>query len=294
MDRIIFENKEEIIDKITNYIRIDRLNLLLVGIVPPGFIDETISLYYLDKYNRKEYKDIIILDGFNDINNNTISNINIFYNKVSIHKKILIIYNFDNIQEYIQNLFKQFVNNKIITIFTCKSKQNIYETIITRTNHIYFDKLKEDNVLKYINILSKKYGVNVNEEILEYTKNLNINQIKKIFVYLKLVNNTEINIKELINYLYCIDNEVIGKYLEYVKDSKLNESIEIMYKLYNQGYSVLDIYNFIYDYVINNLNKDNSYIINIISHYINKSYEGFDTQLSLVFFTNKLINRINI
>jgi len=62
-----------------------------------------------------------------------------------------------------------------------------------------------------------------------------------------------------------------------------------MFNLYDNGYSVTDIYFFIYEYVKNNLNNDNGYILSIVSYYINKIYDGYDSKLSLVFFTNNII-----
>lgn len=292
------ENKEKIILQINECIKNDNLNLLLIGNIPSNFIKQIIEIYYKTKYNTNidnRHDNMLILDGYNDINNNIFNNIKTFNNKVTFRKKIIIIYNFDNLSDYLQTQFKDYINNKIIYILSCKNMDSIYETILTRTTHIFFEEFKRENKILYINKLIKKYKIYLNiseiEDILN--KNINIFEINKVFKYIKLTNK-DYNIKNIIDNLYCIDISKIKLYLELIKNKDIKGSINLMFNLYDNGYSVMDIYFYIYEYVKNNLNNDNGYILNIVSYYINKIYDGYDSKLSLVFFTNNIIKKTNI
>lgn len=294
MEYIIFENKEKIISQINECIKNDNLNLLLIGNIPSDFITKIIELYYKKKYNisfDNKYDNMLTLDGHNDINNNIINNITTFKRKVSLKKKIIIIYNFDNLSDYLQNNFKRHITNKIIFILCSKNIDSIYESILTRTTHIFFEEFKKDNKILYINTLIKKYKIYLNDSEIEdiLNKNINIFEINKVFKYIKLINIKDYNIKNIIDNLYCIDISKIELYFELIKKKDIKGSINLMFNLYDNGYSVTDIYFFIYEYVKNNLNNDNGYILSIVSYYINKIYDGYDSKLSLVFFTNNII-----
>ena len=62
----------------------------------------------------------------------------------------------------------------------------------------------------------------------------------------------------------------------------------MLFTLYDKGYSLIDIYHFMYEY-IKITNHPNKYvIIEKLCYYIQYVYEGFDNKIMLVFFTNEL------
>lgn len=291
MDTFIFENKNKIMVDINNYITNDTMNLLLIGIIPENFIEAIIQLYYKEKYNC-DYcvnENVLFIDGYNDINsslcNTTIYN---FSKKVNIKKKFVVIYNFDNFSDILQSSFKNYINNNIFFILCTKSIHKIYETIITRTHSIIFEKITSKNTIIYINKLCNQYNITLNENDKNVMLNMTLQEIKNIFNYIRLLNNEDI--KDILDNLYCIDKKNIENYFNQIKKQDFKKSIVILFDIYEKGYSLIDIYFFIYEYIKTNINN-NEQVIHLISFYINKIYEGFDSKLSLVFFTNDCIQK---
>lgn len=297
MNSLIFENKTKIIEDVNKYIHNDSMNLLLLGIIPDYFIDEVINLYYNIKYkceydSKNHNENILFIDGYNDINSTICNNlIHNFSKKVNIKKKFIIVYNFDNFSDNLQSGFKNYIHTNIFYIFCSKSINKIYETIITRTNHILFEKLSNDNTMTYINKLCEKQNISLSEKdkniLIE--KNMTIKDIKNIFNYIRLLN--KVDIKNILDNLYCIDKKNIDCYFNNIENKDLNNSIKILFEIYDKGYSLIDIYFFLYEYIKNNINNNNNEVIHIIAYYINKIYEGYDSKLSLVFFTNDCIQK---
>ena len=63
-----------------------------------------------------------------------------------------------------------------------------------------------------------------------------------------------------------------------------------MFGLYDKGYSLIDIYHFMYEY-IKVTNHPNKYIIiEKLCSYIQYIYDGFDNKIMLMFFTNDMYN----
>lgn len=300
MNNLIFENKNKIIQDVTECIYKDDMNLLLLGIIPENFIDEVINLYYNIKYKceyeREKYNEnILFIDGFNDINSSICNNlIHNFSKKVNIKKKFVVIFNFDNFSDILQSGFKNYINKNIFYIFCSKTINKIYETIVTRTNHIIFEKLSYENINIYINNLCNYYNIQLSRDdkniIVE--KDMTIQEIKNVFNYIRLLKKSDI--KEILDNLYCIDKKNIECYFKKIENNDLKGSINILFEIYERGYSLIDIYFFIYEYIKNNINNTNNNVIHLIAYYINKIYEGYDSKLSLVFFTNDCIKSIFI
>lgn len=295
MNEIIFENKDKILNEINDSIMKDTLNLLLIGEVPENFIEEVINLYYNKKYNcnydhKMFNENILFIDGYQDINSSICNNvIHHFSKKVNIKRKFVIIYHFDNFSDILQANFKNYINNNIFYIFCTKSINKIYETIITRTKHIYFDNLSSENIIKYINNLSQLNKIELKQEDIDFIleKKMNKNEIKNIFNYVRLLN--KVDIKDIIENQYCIDNKNIETYFNHIEKNDLKESIKILFNIHDKGYSLIDIYFFIYEYIKNTMKNEN--VIHLVAYYINKIYEGYDSKLSLVFFTKDCIKK---
>jgi hypothetical protein len=71
---------------------------------------------------------------------------------------------------------------------------------------------------------------------------------------------------------------------------EIKESTQILFGLYETGYSLLDIYYFIYEYLkINKERRGISYLyIEKICFFIQYIYDGYDNKVMLLLLTNEL------
>jgi hypothetical protein len=282
MDKIIFENKTHILKQLKECIENNNLNIILTGVIPNGFIKECIKPLNIPESN------VIFVDCFNDINilsdNNPIA---IHSKKTSKFKKVIVILNFDNVSEYIQANFKTYMNSNTFFIFCSDSINKIYESIVTRTTHIVFKPNSHENLILYLR--SNSGNLDISNIDLDLLKHTTFDTIDNIINYVKLLGDISIT-DEHIHELHLFKNNNIMEYIKLVKLKNI-DAIQILYKYYELGYSLLDIYFFIYEYVkISMVTEFGFEIINIVSYYINEIYEGHDYKLMLVFLTSDIIN----
>ena len=98
------------------------------------------------------------------------------------------------------------------------------------------------------------------------------------------------NISDISPHIVLFDNEILDKYFELVHEEYIKEATFKLFELYEKGYSLLDIYHFIYEYLkgCSKLRGISYLYIQKICYYINNIYEGYDNKLMLLFFTNEL------
>ena len=294
LDDVILNNKHEILKNIHNYINNNTLNLLLIGSFNTlkNVLIELIVKEYYNKYNLHNYNEYILnIDCFNDINlSNNINEIKTFCKTIKSYKKCIIIENFDIITESNQQYIKILMdnNNETFFIFGCENTSKINEIIQTRmipiliqdyTNHEYNELI--DKIMLGENIYFNK------NQLLEY-KNLSPYFIFNLFNKLKLLKlNNSYNILE---YIYIVDTKDFDIYTTHIKNNEIKLASNILFKLYDKGMSLLDIYNYLYEYYRNIQDIYKYKFIEQLCKYIKYIYDGYDNKIMLLFFSNDIIN----
>jgi hypothetical protein len=81
-------------------------------------------------------------------------------------------------------------------------------------------------------------------------------------------------------------------YTKLIKNKKLNEAIQLIYEIYDKGYSVMDILDNYFLFIKNTsiLSEDEKYnVIPIICKYITIFHNIHEDEIELALFTNNLI-----
>ena len=303
---VIMQNKSEILGLLNHYMNTNNMNLLFIG-SNNTFKSKIITLLVEEYYNKKRinYKNLVMnIDFFMDITySNSINEIKTFCKTNTLHPKIIVIDNFDIINESNQQYLKKWMDNckNTFFIFGCENTNKINEIIQTRITPIYIEDLNTDNYRELIETISKKENIIIDnvDDLLKY-KNMSIYFIYNLFYKLKLLKKT--HIVDIIPYITLIDYTLFDNYFDLLKhdnssdsnDSNdsihLKQAIEILFGLYDKGYSLIDIYHFLYEY-IKVTNHPNKYIIiEKLCLYIQYIYDGFDNKIMLMFFTNDVFN----
>jgi len=292
LNEVIFDNKLNILENINTYILNNDMNIILLGIIPNQFIRLLVDKYYSDKYNIDTPNDHVLdVDCFSDLNISSDNNDIIIFSKSKTHyKKFVIIYNLEQINDNIQVYFKNIMNPSTFFIFCSDSIQKVYETILTRCKHIQFHPLKHIHYMEIINDLCKQENILLEETDKDFLiSHSNVDYIYHIFNHFKLLNKNIIEAGTITNYIHYIQNNKFDEYINHIKNNELTNAFDILFYYYDKGFSLLDIYYFMYEYIkINTPSQLNYDIIEILCAYINNIYEGFDTKLCLVFLTNDI------
>ena len=83
--------------------------------------------------------------------------------------------------------------------------------------------------------------------------------------------------------------------LNILKNSNTKSAIKEIIKVYNDGYSVIDIFYFYYNYVKNNEKISDSMrfiIISSLCNYISLINNNYEDEIELVLFTNKVNEKL--
>lgn len=294
---------DEIKNLFSNLVLMNNLNLIIHGDSGSGkttIINALINEYY---ENNNHLDNVLYLNNLKD------QGIQYYRSEVKTFcqtknninkKKIIVIDDIDFIPEQSQQVFRNCIDkyqNNVFFLCSCKNLQKVIDSLQSRQIII---KLKNHTNSDCVKIMNKIINL----------ENLNLTQESKI-VLLKLANNS---IRIMLNYLekiklldIPITLEIIDKlgsnisyfvfneYTEYLLLNQTKKAIDLLYNLFDEGYSVIDIYDnyFYYIKIISDLSEQHKYIvIEILCKYISIFHNIHEDEIELALFTNELKKRL--
>jgi DNA polymerase III delta prime subunit len=299
-----FEIEQEMTNILKTLIQIDNLNILFIGDMGSG---KTAMLNALIREYYNGFKESQYMENVLHINSLKDQGINYYRNDVKTFcqncsliknkKKIVVLDDIDLINEQSQQVFRNCIDkfsNNVHFISSCSNIQKVIESLQSRFTIIKIKPLQRDNLAKIMN----KIKVNENIEIANDAENFILdicNNTAKILInYMekfKLL-NMPITLDLATSVCTNISFNSFQKYTEFLKDKKLNEAIQLIYSIYDKGYSVMDILDnyFLFIKTTNILSEDEKYIITpFICKYITIFYNIHEDEIELALFTNNLI-----
>lgn len=298
-----FEMDKQLLDLLNALIIMDNLNIILYG--NPGcgkttLINCIIREYYKNDYNKNN---ILIINTLKE------QGISYYRNEVKTFcqimcsipnkKKIVVLDDIDIINEQSQQVFRNCIDKYSSNVHFISSCNNIQKVIDSLQSRVFIVKLKliDNNSLKeIINKICKNEEINVSKEAIEFIISISSNSIRTIINYLEKFKLISLNITEDIAKKLCT-NIYFNDFVKFTtlcksKDN-LNNAIMIIYGIYDQGYSVIDILDnyFIFIKCTNIVNDVEKYkIIKLLCKYICIFYNIHEDEIELALFTNNLIN----
>jgi DNA polymerase III delta prime subunit len=295
---------DEIIKILKTLIVMDNLNILLIGDIASGktsLLNSLIREYYTG-HNPKEYEDNIMY-----INNLKEQGINYYRNDVKTFcqtcsvikgkKKFIVLDDIDLINEQSQQVFRNCIDkfsHNVHFISSCTNIQKVIESIQSRLTIIKIKPLQKDQLFKIIDKIKANENISMDVEAEEFIVNISNKTVKILINYMekfKLVNehithNLAVKLCSNISFITFED------YTNLIKNKNLNNAIQLIYEIYDKGYSVMDILDNYFLFVKNTdiLNETEKYnVIPIICKYITIFHNIHEDEIELALFTNNLI-----
>jgi len=300
-----FEVDEEMVQILNTLIDMNNLNILFIGDMGCGktsILNALIREYYKGNTDKQYADNVLHINSLKEQGINYYRNdVKTFCQTCSIiknKKKIVVLDDIDLINEQSQQVFRNCIDkfsHNVHFISSCSNIQKVIESLQSRFTIIKIKPLQRNNLAK----IMKKIKIAENIEISEDAENF----------ILDICNNT---VKILINYMekfkllavpvtFDLANSVctnisffsFQKYTEYLKDKDLVEAINLIYSIYDKGYSVMDILDnyFLFIKTTNVLTEDEKYMITpFICKYITIFHNIHEDEIELALFTNNLIN----
>jgi DNA polymerase III delta prime subunit len=213
-------------------------------------------------------------------------------------KKIVVLDDIDLMNEQSQQVFRNCIdkfNENVHFISSCSNIQKVNESLQSRLTIIQIQPLERSNMHTILKKIKHTENIDMNEETEQFLLDISNNTAKVLINYMekcKLLNQT-ITLEIAMNVCTNISFMQFSTYTEMLKAGNLQEAIKILYSIYDNGYSVMDILDnyFLFVKVTKILSEDDKYkIIPFICKYITVFYNVHEEEIELALFTNNIIN----
>jgi DNA polymerase III delta prime subunit len=301
-----FEIDQEYINILKTLINIDNLNILIIGDIGSGKTSLLLAIikeYYSTVKNKQ-----LINENIMHINNLKEQGIQYYRNEVKIFcqtkssiqnkKKIIMIDDFDYINEQSQQVFRNCIDkysNNVHFITSCKNTQKIIDSIQSRVTILKLKPLSNKYLKNILNKIKDKENIILENELEEFILNISNYSIRQLINYMEKFKILDIPINKMNINEICTNlcYTLFEKYTNVIIfDKNLQEATSIIYNIYNEGYSVMDILDRYFLFIKNTkiINEETKYkIIKIICEYISHFHTIHEEPIELVLFTNSIL-----
>jgi DNA polymerase III gamma/tau subunit len=192
------------------------------------------------------------------------------------------------IQSYLKILMEEFPH--VVFALGAESTKKIIESIQTRTTPIYFEEWTTTEYRQLVDRILQQEGMVIHSlDALFSLPSLSIYFIFNLFHKLRILQVTEVD--HLTPYLHLHDPRQLDLFFDCIGKEDLKAAVQVLFLEYEKGYSLLDIYHFLYEYLkVSKKWKGLNYLyIEKLCSYIQQIYEGNDHKLMLLFLANEFL-----
>ena len=245
------------------------------------------------KHYVSQFSHLYEINVFNDLSSQLdLTELKTFCKTVSSKSKVVLIEHFDMLSEIIQSYMKIIMEEfpNVVFAFGAESTKKIIESIQTRTVPIYFEEWTTVEYRQLVDRILVLEGMEVGSlDALFALPSLSIYFIFNLFHKLNILQVKKVD--HLTPYLHIHDPRQLDLFFECIGKEDLKAAVQVLFLEYEKGYSLLDIYHFLYEYLkISKKWKGLNYLyIEKLCSYIQQIYEGNDHKLMLLFLTNEFL-----
>jgi len=289
-------------------IKMNNLNILLIGNTGCG------KTSLLDAIIR-EYYNTPKIDPFNILYINNLQEQGISYyrnevktfcqttSSVSGKKKIIILDDIDFINDQSQQVFRNCIDkysHNVHFIASCSNTQKVIESIQSRCTLIKMNAVGPDILKKLIYKIKIEESIDITPEAERFILNICNNSIRLVINYMEKFKLLDCSItlkktKDICTNISYFDFEKYTKYWYHERDFK--KAREIIFSIYNKGYSVMDILDSYFQFVkfTDLLDEQDKYkTIKFIMKYIAYFHTLHENPIELTFFTFDVLEHLTI
>ena len=306
-----FYGNEHLISILKSLMEIDDINILVTGPTNSG---KTSLLYAVIR----EYYDLKKNDSFPEnnimfINSLKEQGINYYRNemksfsqsKCSIYgkKKLIIVDDLDLINEQCQQVFRNHIDKYKANVHFISVCSNVHKVIESLQSRLHILKMISPDIATVQTIMNNiilKENLHISDEAREYLLSFSKYSIREILSHLEKIsilstNNELIDIEKCKNIISNISHKQFENYIENIKANKLQDAIDILYYIYDYGYSVIDILDMFFSFVKTTqyLDEERKYkILPILCKYITYFHSLHEDVVEIVIFTQEIYDII--
>lgn len=290
---------------IRTLIEIDDINILFVGNSCSGktiLLNIIIREYYgLSEHEPIPENDILYINNLKE------QGISFFRSEMKTHsqsrssifgkKKLIVIDDIDLINEQSQQTFRNYIDKykkNIHFISVCTNIQKVIESVQSRLHIIKIEQPTDTQLMVLYDIVVSQEKLNISEDakkfLIIYCKKSYrslLNQMEKMYI---LGRPIDISLCKML----CseVNYNHFELYINYLHNKELHNAIQILYSISSLGYSVVDIYDYLFTFIkeTNLLNENQKYLlIPLFCDYITIFHSVHEDPIELALFTNRVL-----
>lgn len=288
-----------------NMILMNNLSIMLIGNSGSGkssLINVLINEYYKNIDDSIKNNNIMIINTLKE------QGIQYYRNEVKTFcqipsviknkKKIIILDDIDLINEQSQQVFRNCMDkysHNVHFLCSCLNTQKVIESIQSRLINIKLSPFKKENLYNILSKIKHNENIEIDKESEEYVLNLSNNSIRILTNYMEKFKLLDQKITlDIVNKL-CTNINFLDftDYLNLCRKKDLKKSVDIIMKIYDSGFSVIDILDnlFIFVKINESLNEQYKYeLIKLLCKYITIFHNIHEDEIELCLLTNNIIN----
>ena len=306
-----FVGNKQLISVILSLKQIDELNVLISG---PSNCGKTSLLYAiirnyykLDKTQTLPESNIMFINSLKEQGINYYRNEmkSFCQSKCSIigKKKLVIVDDMDLINEQCQQVFRNHIDkykSNILFVSVCSNIHKVIESIQSRLHIIKMITPDFHNVREITNKVIQCERLVIEPDAREYLLSFSKFSIRQVLSHLeKMVilndSTTVFTIDICKNILSNISQHQFEEFVHCLQENNLKKGIDILYSIYDYGYSVIDILDMFYSFIKSTdiLDENRKYeLLPIICNYITYFHNLHEDSIELVMFSHEVYNSI--
>jgi DNA polymerase III delta prime subunit len=297
-----FEMNEELLNIIKTLINMNTLNILFIGDSGVG------KTSLINAIIREYYEGHLKEENVLSINSLKEQGISYYRNEVKTFcqtssliahkKKILILDDLDIINEQSQQVFRNCIDkysHNVHFIASCSNPQKVIDSLQSRMTIIKLHPLELENLGKIVKNICLLEKIILSSEAEKFILSISNNSVRIVINYLEKCKLLKCDINVELADSVCT-NIAFQDFVNYTtlckNDKDIKQAIGLIYKLFDRGYSVMDILDnyFLFVKTTDMLSEDEKYkIIPHICKYITIFHNIHEDEIELALFTNNLI-----
>ena len=217
-------------------------------------------------------------------------------------KKIVVVDDIDTINEQSQQVFRNYMDKyskNVMFLSVCSNIQKVNESLQSRLHILKINQLTKTNLVTTMNHIIKAENILLDDASKEYLLNVSNNSIRVLINHLEKIHilgsGKQLSVECIQKLCSNISYTQIEQYIKQLKSNNLKGAIMTMYDIYDYGYSVIDILDYLFMYVkiTDLLSEEEKYkIIPYLCKYITIFHKVHEDAIELVFFTNNILTEL--